>query len=78
MPEVKEVVKVDGKDFNKLTTEKGTVVLTPVPSLTSCAIPEYKKLMSKEDISKIKTGVMTLTEQQKLLAAIALKLGVIG
>ena len=77
MGEIVKEIQKDGHTYIKRTFDDGTFIeeLKSVPIPYS--EPEYKTLMDKEDTDKIKTGVMTQAEQQKLLVAIALKLGVI-
>ena len=79
MAETIKDIKIDGKDYIQTTMDNGTVITVPKPPATPVVRPdpEYKTLMDKEDLTKIKTGVMTAAEQQKLLVAIALKLRVI-
>ena len=78
MAETVKNIKIDDKDFIQTTMDNGTVVTVPKPGpIIPKPDPAYKVLLDKEDTSKIKTGVLTPAEQQKLLAAIALKLGVL-
>jgi len=81
MAETTIEIQQDGRTYLKTTRDNGTVITVPKPlpasEIPKPPDPEYKTLMSKENTTKIKTGVMTETERDKLLVAIALKLGVL-
>jgi len=74
-------IQKDGKTYLQTTTDYGAVITVPKPipksELPKLPDPEYKTVVSTIDISKAKTGVMTDIERDKLLAAIALKLGIL-
>lgn len=81
MAETTVEIQKDGRTFLKTTRHNGAVITVPKP-LPASEIPKppdpaYKVLIDKEDTATIKTGVITATQQKKLIVAIALKLGIL-
>ena len=78
MPDTVKNIKIDGKDYIQTTTEKGAVITVPKPGpVVPKPDPEYKTILKTTDTAKLKVGTMTQDDRDKLLAAIALKLGIL-
>lgn len=71
-----EVLK-NGKTYVRMEFEDGTFIEKLKPPTGTFPKPKYKEIMENENVTKIQTGALTAAERDKLLVAIAMKLGIV-